>query len=175
MRKKPPKYPTEVIQSAITKYENGARLTTIAKEFKVNKSTVKYWLDNAAKFINNPDDKDPITSRMGSRLSRESWEIIFAALKQLKIKLPEMEGKDLVFTIGRLLDLQTIFSNMTGRIKVPESVIEKSEEIKLTVQKYLEKKTIELGKNSSKQDIQDVSNSSIEVQKLIEGGENDSK
>jgi hypothetical protein len=140
MKRKMQRHSNEMIQSAITKFEAGAKLATIAKELNVNKSTIKYWLDNSAKFLPGSTDKNPIISRIGQRLSRESWDIVFASLKTLKGKLQEMSGRDLVLTISELLDLQSRFGTLSGRNSVPEKVIEKSEEVRITVQKYLQKK-----------------------------------
>lgn len=126
------------------KFEAGAKLSALAREFKVNKSTIKYWLDNAPKFMGDDDEKSPIISRLGERLSRESWDIVFNALKELKDKLIEMSGRDLVFLIRELLELQLRFGVIANNNTVPEKVIEKSEEVRITVQRYLEKQNIPL-------------------------------
>ena len=139
MKRKLTRHPNEMIKMAITKYENGAKLAAIARELKVSKTTVKYWLDNASKFIPDSDNKNPIVSRLGQRLVRESWDIVFSSLKELKSKLAEMSGRDLVVVISELLDLQSRFGSMAGKNTVPDRVIEKSEEVRITVQKYLEK------------------------------------
>lgn len=136
-RKGPHRHSMEVIQNAITKFEAGAKLSTIARELKVGKSTVKYWLDNSTRFL---PQSDPIISRTGQRLSRESWDIVFNSLKILKGKLQEMSGRDLVLVISELLDLQSRFGTLSGKNSVPGKVLEKSEEVRITVQKYLQKK-----------------------------------
>lgn len=154
------RHPKKVIQSAIMKYEAGAKLSALAREYKVNKSTLKYWLDNAPKFIGGDEYKSPIVSRLGDRLSRESWEIVFSALKELKEKLFEMPGRDLVFLISELLDLQSRFGVMGSNNMVPEKVIAKSEEVRITVQRYLQKQNIPT-ENESKNE-----NSCIETECL---------
>jgi len=133
------KYPVEVIQSAIQKFEGGARLTNIARELGVSKTTVKYWLDHANKFLGDGTAESPIATRIQKRLTRETWDIIFAALKVLRKKLPDAGPKDLVQIIGELFDRQSRFGSIGSRNEVPAKVIEASEEIKVSVQKYLRK------------------------------------
>lgn len=140
-RKGPQRYPTEVIQQAIAKYENGARLSAIAREFGVQKSTAKYWLDNAAKFLQDgPGNKSPVLSRIQNRLTKESWDIIFAAFKSLRGKLEEAPVRDLIAVISELFDRQAQFGALSNRGAVPDPVLEKSEEVRITVQRYLEKR-----------------------------------
>lgn len=148
-RKGPQRHSTETIQNAIAKFEGGAKLATIAKELEINKSTIKYWLDNASNFLPESAGKNPVVSRIGQRLSRESWNIVFASLKELKGKLSEMSGRDLVLVISELLDLQSRFGTLSGRNSVPGKVLEKSEEVRITVQKYLQKKISDDGDESS--------------------------
>lgn len=169
-RKGPKRHSTEIIQSAITKFEGGAKLATIAKELNVNKSTIKYWLDNATKFLPESSEKNPIISRAGQRLVRESWDIVFASLKELKGKLSEMPGKDLVLVISELLDLQSRFGTISGKNSAPGKVLEKSEELRITVQKYLQNKASESLSNKPIKYI-DVTDSD-RVKKNDESGEN---
>ncbi|MFA6433765.1 MAG: hypothetical protein WCW52_03635 [Elusimicrobiales bacterium] len=139
-RKGPQKHSKEVIMSAIAKFEAGGRLSSIAREIGVEKSTVKYWLDNASKFIADGVCKNPVADRLKGRLTRESWDIIFAALKEIKRKLPEASVKDLIIVIGELFDRQGQFGGLAGRGPMPEKVLESSEEVKITVQKFLQKR-----------------------------------
>lgn len=139
-RKGPQKHSTEVIQSAISKFESGARLSAIAKELGVPKNTVKHWLDNASKFLPE-SESHPVATRIHSRLARETWDIIFAALKTLKGKLPEASVRDLVAVISELFDRQAQFGALTGKGRVPERVVEKSEEVRIRVETFLKKRT----------------------------------
>src|SRR5258708_14325573 len=63
-RKGPQKHSTETIQKAIAKYEGGARLSVIARELGLRKSTVKYWRDNATKFLREEAGQHPETIRI---------------------------------------------------------------------------------------------------------------
>lgn len=143
MKRKLIRHPNNVIHAAIMKYENGAKLAAIARELKVSKTTVKYWLDNASKFIPGVENKTPLNSRLGQRLTSESWDIVLKSLKELKNKISEMSGRDLVVVISELLDLQSRFGTIAGKNAVPDKVIEKSEEVRITVQRYLEKQNPE--------------------------------
>ena len=139
-RKGPQKHSTEVIQRAIAMYEGGARLSAIARELAVEKTTVKYWLDNASKFL--PEEgrsQSPVAARIHTRLTRETWDIIFAALKVLRGKLADASVRDLIYAISELFDRQAQFGALTGKGRVPEKVMEKSEEVRITVEKFLQK------------------------------------
>lgn len=138
-RKGPQKHSTEVIQSAIAKYEGGARLSAIARELGVEKTTVKYWLDNASKFLPEDRKQSPVAARIHTRLTRETWDIIFAALKVLRGKLADASVRDLVAVISELFDRQAQFGALTGKGRIPENVMEKSEEVRITVEKFLQK------------------------------------
>ena len=140
-RKGPQKHSNETIHSAITKFESGARLSAIAKELGVEKSTVKYWLDNAAKFMPDKQGPNPAVVRIQSRLSREAWDIIFLALKEIKRKLSEATIRDLVTVMGELFDRQGQFGMLSGKNAVPERVLEKSEELRITVRQFLQNKS----------------------------------
>ena len=140
-RKGPQKYSSETIQSAITKYEGGARLSAIARELGVTKTTVKYWLDNATKFLPDEPGKNPVAARIQNRLTREVWDIIFTSLKHMKRKLEEASVRDLVSVVSELFDRQAQFGVLSARNGVPEKVFEKSEEVRITVQKFLQKKS----------------------------------
>lgn len=139
-RKGAQKHPTEVIQKAIAKYEGGARLSTIARDLGIRKSTVKYWLDNATKFMGEGSHENPVTARIQKRLTTEVWDIIFAALKVLKGKLEQTSVSDLVDVISELFDRQAQFGALAARAPMPEKVMEKSQEIRIMVQQYLQKK-----------------------------------
>lgn len=141
-RKGPQRYSTEIIQSAIAKYEGGAKLSAIARELSIEKSTVKYWLDNASKFLPEAGS-NPAVARIGQRATRESWDIIFAALKEIKRKLDEGTLRDLILVISELFDIQARIGALTGRHAMPEKSLEKSEEVRITVQRYLQKKITE--------------------------------
>ncbi|OGS07192.1 MAG: hypothetical protein A3J70_14495 [Elusimicrobia bacterium RIFCSPHIGHO2_02_FULL_61_10] len=139
-RKGPQKYSTEVIQSAISKFESGARLSAISKELGVPKNTVKHWLDHASKYL--PESAEhPVATRIHNRLARETWDIIFAALKVLKGKLPDASVRDLIAVVSELFDRQAQFGALTGKSRVPERVLEKSEEVRIRVETYLKKRT----------------------------------
>lgn len=143
MRKGPQKHKTELIQAAIAKYESGARLSAIARELKVGKTTIKYWLDNASKFLPEDRKHEPVAARIHQRLTRESWDIIFAALKALRGKLAEASVRELVSVISELFDRQAQFGALAGRSRVPERVLEKSEEVRITVQKFLQERQMQ--------------------------------
>lgn len=140
-RKGPQRYPTEVIQAAIARLENGARLADIARELKVPKNTVKYWLDHANKHLPETSNVTPGAARIHNRLTRETWDIIFAALKVLRGKLADASVRDLIYAISELFDRQAQFGALTGKGRVPDKVMEKSEEVRITVQKFLQKRT----------------------------------
>ncbi|OGS08269.1 MAG: hypothetical protein A2270_10585 [Elusimicrobia bacterium RIFOXYA12_FULL_51_18] len=140
-RKGPQKHSNETIQNAITKFEGGARLSAIAREIGVEKSTVKYWLDNAARFMPERKGANPTAARIQTRLTREAWDIIFLALKEIKKKLSDATIRDLVAVMGELFDRQAQFGMLTGRNAVPEQVLEKSEELRITVRKFLHNKS----------------------------------
>jgi len=138
-RKGPQKHSNEVIKAAIAKFEGGARLSAISRELGVVKSTVKYWLDNANRFI--PESHgSPTTSRIQTRLTREAWDIIFLVLKEIKRKLPEASVRDLVAVMGELFDRQAQFGKAMGGDTVPEKILERSEELQVTVRRYLQGK-----------------------------------
>jgi len=139
-RKGPQKYSNKIIQSAIAKYEGGAKLSAIARELDVEKSTVKYWLDNASKFLPEAGS-NPAVARIGMRATRESWDIIFTALKEIKRKLSKGTIRDLILVVGELFEIQARIGALTGRRAMPAGVFEKSEEVRITVQKYMQKKT----------------------------------
>lgn len=147
-RKGPQKHSTEVIQAAIAKYESGARLSAIARELKVEKTTVKYWLDNASKFLPENRSQSPVAARIHNRLTRETWDIIFAALKTLRGKLANASVRELVAVISELFDRQAQFGALTGKGNVPEKVLEKSEEVRITVHKFLQKRAAGDAKSS---------------------------
>jgi transposase-like protein len=147
-RKGPQKHSTEVIQAAITKYEGGARLSAIARELKVEKTTVKYWLDNASKFLPEDRKQSPVAARIHTRLTREVWDFIFAALKAARGKLDETPMRDLMVSIKTLYEMQAQFGALTGRGRVPEKVLEKSEEVRITVEKFLQKRDAGKAKSS---------------------------
>ena len=136
MKKGPTKHSKEVIQSAISKFENGARLSAIARELGVEKTTVKYWLDHASRFAAESAGS-PVTSRIQSRLTKEAWDLIFMSLKEIKRKLPEANIKDLVSLLGELFDRQAQFGKALGSNAVPEKVLERSEELQVTVKRFL--------------------------------------
>ncbi|MCX5784574.1 MAG: hypothetical protein NTX59_02700 [Elusimicrobia bacterium] len=140
-RKGPQKHSNETIHTAITKFEGGARLSAIARELGVEKSTVKYWLDNAARFMPDKQGPNPAAARIQTRLTREAWDIIFLALKEIKRKLSEATIRDLVSVMGELFDRQAQFGMLTGRNAVPERVLEKSEELRITVRQFLHNKS----------------------------------
>jgi transposase-like protein len=140
-RKGPQKHSTETIQSAIVKFQNGARLTDIAKELDVEKSTVKYWLDNASRFLAEGSAPNPVASRLQSRLVHETWDLIFLAIKTIKkSKLDDASLRDLVYLLSELFDRQNQFAAIAGRTAVPERVIEASEEVRITVKQFLQKR-----------------------------------
>lgn len=139
-RKGPQRHSNETIQSAITMYEGGAKLSAIARKLEVEKSTVKYWLDNASKFL--PESgSNPVVARIGQRATRESWDLIFAALKQIKRKLSEGNIRDLMLVVSELFDLQARMGTLTGKHSVPVNAVEKSEEVRITVQRYLKQRS----------------------------------
>ena len=140
-RKGPQKHSNETIQNAITKFEGGARLSAIAREIGVEKSTVKYWLDNAARFMPERQGPNPAAARIQARLTREAWDIIFLTLKEIKRKLSEAPIRDLVAVMGELFDRQAQFGMLTGKNAVPERVLEKSEELRITVRQFLHNKS----------------------------------
>ena len=140
-RKGPQKHSNETIQTAISKFEGGARLSSIARELGVEKSTVKYWLDNAARFMPEKQGPNPTAARIQARLTREAWDIIFLTLKEIKRKLSEASIRDLVSVMGELFDRQAQFGMLTGKNAVPERVLEKSEELRITVRQFLNNKT----------------------------------
>jgi len=139
MKKGPQKHSSEVIQSAIAKFEGGASLSNIAREIGVEKSTVKYWLDHANRFAGE-SHTSPLTSRIQTRLTRESWDLIFLSLKEIRRKLPEASIRDLVTLMGELFDRQAQFGKALGSNTVPEKVLERTEELKVTVQRFLQSK-----------------------------------
>ncbi|MBI4063483.1 MAG: transposase [Elusimicrobia bacterium] len=150
-RKGPQKYSKETIQSAIVKLESGARLTDIARELGVPKNTVKYWLDHANKHLPEDRGQSIVAARLQKRLTRETWDIIFASLKVLKEKLSEATVRDLVAVISELFDRQAQFGSLAARA-IPEKMFEKSEELRITVQSYLKKKSTAQESETSQSD-----------------------
>ena len=140
IRKGPQRYSTETIEQAITKYESGVRLSVIARELGVQKSTVKYWLDNATKHLREKSPGSPVVARIQKRFHAQAWDVMFAALKKLKGKLDEASARDLSTVIRELFDLQAQAGALTDRDALPDKSMEKSEEIKITVQKFLQKR-----------------------------------
>ena len=144
-RKGPQKHTNELRQTAIIMFEGGARLSQIARDLGVKKSTVKYWLDNASEFIaESPLSDDPVAARLKGRLMREAWDIIFAALKEIKRKLPEATVKELTMLMGELFDRQGQFGALTGKNQVPQNIQESSEKVKITVAEYLRKQVTQV-------------------------------
>lgn len=139
-RKGPQRYPTEVIQGAIARLEKGARLADIARELNVPKNTVKYWLDHANKHLPETSNARPVEARIHARLTRETWDIIFAALKALRGKLADASVRDLVAVVSELFDRQAQFGALAGKTQAPEKVFEKTEELRITVQKVLQER-----------------------------------
>src|SRR3989344_2628456 len=123
------KHPTAVIQQAMAMYEGGARLSAIARALGKRKSTVKYWLDHATKFMGDETHENPVTARIQKRLTSEVWDLIFASLKILKGKLEQTPARDLIEVISELFDRQSQFGALASRAPMPEKVVEKSQEI----------------------------------------------
>lgn len=138
-RKGPLKYPQEMIQSAIARMEGGAKLSSLARELGVAKTTLQYWLDHANRYVAEEKNDTSVASRIKGRMSREVWDIIFSSLRILKGKLSEASPRDLVQIVSELFDRQAQFGVLNGRNRVPDKVIEVSEEVKITVQRFLEK------------------------------------
>ena len=136
MKKGPLKHSKDVIQSAITKFANGGKLSAIARELGVEKTTVKYWLDHANRFITDSQD-NPIATRMQTRLTKESWDIMFMTLKEIKRKLPDATIKDLIALLGELYTREAQFGRGLASNPVPEKIIERSEELQVTVKRFL--------------------------------------
>jgi transposase-like protein len=136
----PQKYSKELIRKAIERLEAGARLTAIARELNVPKNTVKYWLDHSNKYLGEDAGHSAVAVRIQGKLTKETWDIIFLALKELRKKLESASARDLVQVISELFDRQAQFGALTTKKAIPERVIESSEEVRITVQKYLEKR-----------------------------------
>lgn len=136
----PQKYSKEIIRTAIERLEAGARLTAIARELNVPKNTVKYWLDHSNKYLEEGSGTSAVAVRIQGKLTKETWDIIFLALKSLRKKLDDASARDLVQVISELFDRQAQFGALTAKKEIPERVIESSEEVRITVQKYLEKR-----------------------------------
>lgn len=142
MKRGPQKYPKDLIRSAIKKREEGASLTSIAKDMGIAKTTVKYWLDNPSKFLaetsfESPNEK---VSRVQGQILDYTWRYAFHLCKKLQEKEDDASFRDIVFGINQLVDV-------LGRVQVGGShhpvtppVLEVSEETSITIRRFLEKK-----------------------------------
>lgn len=139
MKKGPQRHPTEVIQKAIARFQAGEKLSTIARDLGIEKSTVHYWLQNMEKFAGNSNTGVGV-SRAQTRFSKQASDILYMTLIEIKKKLPEASLKDLVNLMEVFMDRQTHFTKTTGT-PIPPRILERSEEVSVTVKRYLASQT----------------------------------
>jgi hypothetical protein len=122
--------------------EAGASLTAISKELGIPKTTVKYWLDNAHRYLSRHPGKIPMSNlpAIKSRLEWLGWDILVMSYRALKSKLRDAPVRDLVYVISEIFDRQAQIGALTGEVKIPDRVIQVSEETRVTVREYLDKK-----------------------------------
>lgn len=143
MGKGPQRYSKETIQSAIQKLEDGASLSAIAREIGIPKTTIKYWIDNANKFLGDEhgDNLNSKVSRVQNQILDYGWRLLFKLYKRIQTKMPDAAFRDLVYAAselqGRLTQIRTLHGSVSGETP---SVMEVSEETKVTVRTFLEKK-----------------------------------
>jgi len=136
-RKGPQKHSTETIQKAIALFESGAKLSAIARQFGVQKSTAKYWLDNAPKFQAQQTGPGPVIARMLRQIAHMDLEVRLRAYKVLKEKLPEATLEQALDVLCRLPSQQHSWPALSAA-SLSKGETERSE-VHITVQKFLEK------------------------------------
>ncbi|MBI4395448.1 MAG: transposase [Elusimicrobia bacterium] len=136
----PQKYPKEVIRAAIQKMENGASLSSIARELGLSKTTVKYWLDNAPKFLAKDSGKGfgVGQGRVQAKISVYGWALLFKIYRQIGRSMEQASFKDLVYALSELHKSLPQLTPMTGN-GVPSRILEMKEETRVTVKEYLDK------------------------------------
>ncbi len=142
MKRGPQKYPKELIRSAIKKREEGASLTSIAKDMGIAKTTVKYWLDNPSKFLAETSFESPTEkiTRVQGQILDYTWRYAFHLCKKLQEKENDATFRDIVFGINQLVDVLGRVQVGGGHHPVTSPVVEVSEETSVTIRRFLEKK-----------------------------------
>lgn len=143
MSKGPQKYTKEIIQSAIQKLEDGGSLSAIAREMGLPKTTVKYWLDNANKFMGEGDPADGLNSkviRVQNQIVDYGWRLLLKLYKRIQTKMEDASFRDLVYGASELQSRLTQIRTLNGSVADSSSMLEVSEETKVTVRTFLDKK-----------------------------------
>jgi transposase-like protein len=136
------RYPLDTIKDAIGKLEEGATLSSIAKEIGVPKTTVKYWLDNASKYVEGETGLVTKSNRVKNQINDYSWKLLFKIIKKINEGMTDASFRDLVYAARELqailnqIKISTAGSNGNGAT----TLLEVSEQTSVTFKKYLEKR-----------------------------------
>lgn len=142
MKRGPQKYSKDLIRSAIKKSEDGASLSSIAKDMGLPKTTIKYWLDNPNKYLAEPSAESPDgkIARVQGKFLDHSWKYVFHLCKILEEKEKDASFRDIVFGITQLTDVVSRIQIVGGHTPLAAPVIEVSEQTSITIRRFLEKK-----------------------------------
>ncbi|MCG3204346.1 MAG: hypothetical protein KCHDKBKB_01061 [Elusimicrobia bacterium] len=143
MSKGPQRYSKEIIQSAIQKLEDGGSLSAIARDMGLPKTTVKYWIDNANKFLADGGVNEGLNTkvaRVQNQILDYGWRLLFRLYKKIQGKMDDASFRDLVYGASELQSRLTQIRTLHGSIPDSSSMMEVSEETKVTVRTFLEKK-----------------------------------
>jgi len=105
------RYPRELVLRAIQAVNEGATLTTVAKDFKVAPNVVKYWVDNADRFM-GPAGMKALTFGTGlddhtrQQFHRIGWQSVYLALRVARVK----------FKTATLTEISTFIANTVDRL-----------------------------------------------------------
>ena len=132
------RYPKDMIRSAVERLERGEGLTAVGKSFGVPKNTVKYWSDNAAKFLTEGSGKS--ASAMQTRVANVRWNLLMKTYRKIGNLLDEAPLKELIDLLGKLQSDLPLLTVASPGGKVPSRVVEMREETRLTVREFLAKK-----------------------------------
>lgn len=140
------RYPLEFIRGFIQLVHGGISLSDASRQKGIRKSTGKYWLDNADKFLPKGDKSVAVAgNRLQDRYLRETWKLRFKALKAAEQKLKETDAitlKDIVALLAELREGGTqpalVGSGETlGQLSAEYT--EKHAKIKMDVSNFLKK------------------------------------
>ena len=136
--KGPQKHAPEVIQAAIAKADAGVKLSDIAREFNVTKSTVKYWLDHPG---NYPTANNAGTPKAQRICAEGFWLVLGEAAARLRKNMPETWEGNLKILTELAPHIQSIRALDSRSASVQSRVVEVSEEIAVKVKNFLKSRT----------------------------------
>ncbi len=136
--KGPQKYSPEVIQTAIAKADAGVKLSDIAREFNVTKSTVKYWLDHSG---NYPSASNAGTPKAQRTCAEGFWLALGDAAVGLRKNMPETWEGCLKIMTELAPHIQAIRALDSRSASAQSRVVEVSEEIAVKVKNFLKSRT----------------------------------